>query len=191
MNKPTKKIIAREFLIILCSSVFVFLTVMIWSLLIERKQNQIYDLETQLIGYRKEFAKEKKGSFPVILDLYVFLYNDNHRNHFYLDDPKEFTSEIQDNVKSNKYFDYLTYNGYIDIDFKRFRNGIEGDTVSKSWMKKIIPITDKLRDYKRSSFSSSLDNDSIYKLILIVSIFIFGFRYLFYAIVWSVKELKN
>lgn len=183
MKKAHKKVLSREFLYLLISSILFFSILYSW--------HWLYD-----INYEKQNNIENEiekltilDSLPDRLKLFYFLkedFKDKHSKEF--DSAETFLIKIKDN-------DYLTfwYNSLIEENlykksisdfFVRFKK----QDNSEQHLSKIRELEVKLNKYEESFFNDYPKEDELLAFFIIVP---FILRYLFYAVKWSINELRN
>ena len=190
INKKTveiitsKKIIAREFLYLLCSVVLAGIIYLLLLFIHNRHEKKIEKLN------KKAFEME---SFEPYLSLIQYTKNAKRLNYDYEKVDSLFPQFVTFNRQSLK--DYCAtveerdYN-FIELNSKFPEFGFEKDGSHPNFnllsYKELQKSINRLNSRTRYSMSKVF-------LILILSIFSFTFilRYLFYAINWSIKQLKR
>lgn len=189
MEKNTKKIIAREFLWTLGSTIVFFILFLLWDIQHNKNLKQIekHELEIEKI---KQFEPYKSltdlvnyASSADEIDSYV-------KGHKILSKfEKQSLLDYIATINSGKYEN----DRIVNSKFPEF--GFDKNGLHKNFTEKDL---EAYRSHKReiekiqaSFFHSSIYKDDIFGLIFIIMFFTFGIRYIFYATKWSVKQLKN
>lgn len=145
MKQRSKKIIAREFLFLLGTSIFYFLLLFIWSSI--KDSNQLKQLEIknnieQLTSYEK---------LPYRLRTFYYINNDIIKNHYNkMTDSKKFISVIKDYDEAEKIYLYIKEKGTIGIDKSEFFKRITEDKESENYLTKILPLEKELSKLESS-----------------------------------------
>ena len=185
MNKRTKKIIAREFLILLGTSLLYLIILFSWVMLNNSNYDKKYQLE-QRIEKLTEYEK-----LPYRLRVFYYINNEILKMSWEkMKDSKKFILDIKDEVEASKTYNYIKNNSDITIDKKEFISRISKDNQSEKYLEKIIPLEKELKKRNSSFFSNSITDKKVIGLGIILWTVFFLFRYLFYITKWSIKQLR-
>ena len=186
MNKKTKKIIAKEFLFLLGTTILFFVVLFIWVMLHESnydKKNELKDKISELTIYEK---------LPYRLRVFYYINNDIIKNSWdKMSDSEKFIFYLKDKKQASETYEYIKEKGNISITKDEFLEKISKDSKSENYLTKIQPLERKLEETKDSFFNISIGDDEILGLgVFLFSIF-FLLRYLIYGTKWSIKQLKE
>lgn len=189
MNTKIKKIIAREFLWTLSSTILFILTLFIWNKLHFKNNEQIVELELKI----KELENfEPHSSLNKLLYSNTSIENlDEYiRNNEVLSKlDKQAILDYITTVNSRKYDDFrILHSKFPEFGFDK--NGFHRN-FTKEQHEEYKIYNDELENAKRSFFNSSIYDDDIILLVIFFLFFFFGIRYLFYATKWSIKQLRE
>lgn len=191
MNTKIKKIIAREFLWTLSSTIIFILTLLIWNKLHSKNLEEVQELESKI----DKIVKFEPNSSLVKLYEKVISNGTDNLDGYIKDDSvlskfdKKVILEYLATKYANKYKDIVELNSKFP-EFGFDKNGFHRNFTKKQYEEYKIHL-DKLENAKSSSFNPSISNSQVELLILSFLFFFFGIRYLFYATKWSIKQLKN
>lgn len=189
MNKQTKKIIAREFLWALASSVLFLIIFYLCDSLHSRNIRQIEKIEEE------KFKIEQFEPYKSLIDLVN-----------YTSSTEDIDSYIEENAILSKFdkqvlLDYVAtinsgkYGNNRTVNSKFPEFGFDKNGFHKNFTRKDL---ETYRNYKKeiekiqaSFFYRNSLNNNIFSLLLVILFFTFGIRYLFYATKWSIKQLKE
>jgi len=187
MKKTTKKTLAREFLILLGSSILFFIIIFSWDGLNSLNYNKRNRLQNEL----KELSQNETTR---LLDKFIETEKTYNKWSDVFDDFPEFKKlkeealkDYYETVMSNKYKnDRLKLQSkFPEFGFSNY--GLPNDVNELEYKEK----ESKLKKLKNSFFNSFIDDDEILGVgIFILSLF-FALRYLIYATKWSFKQLKD
>lgn len=189
MNMKTKKIIAREFLWILSSTILFILTILAWDKLHFENNKQEVELELKI----KEILNfEPHSTLCKLVDSYESIVNFDEyiRNDKVLSKlDKQAILDYITTVNSGKYDSFkILYSKFPEFGFDK--NGFNKN-FTKEQYEVYKTYEDELENSKNSFFNSSVSNDDIVILFLLFLLLFFGTRYLFYATKWSIKQLRE
>ena len=177
-----KKIIAREFLILIGSIIIFFFLFFVWIWLVDRNQEKEFKFESEL----SELTEFKKN--PYRLRVYYFFKKEMDKN---LDNPYEFITELKDSSVIVEKYNYMKKENKIDIPFSDFRDNILIDNQSEKYLTKTQNIEEVIRETRQSFFNNSIYDDELLGLGFGLFSIFFLLRYLIYSIKWSFKQLKE
>jgi hypothetical protein len=191
--KNYKKIIAREFLYLLSGVLIMLCFVLIFSKceksLKEKKESLVTLKESDTSAYRLNFYyRTQKIS-----------QSNNENDKKYIEEVSELTKfpnikEFIKNVKNPKIYISIwnSASKYYDIDRskdKKYENKIKNDkNYSEILLSKIEKLEKEISENENSFFYSSSNLEMI--IILIISS-LFFLRYITYATIWSVKQVRQ
>jgi hypothetical protein len=201
MKLTTKKIIAREFLallLVISIGLTAFLSIYPYNAFkekrISRLSNEINTTSKQI--YSLSFAYNKK--LQAIQNSYNLFVKQGYNKN--IDTFKSLISKNPDAL--NDSYNIFVSEGYtksiddykklMGIDHNRISERDNSDFILANEKKTIIANLDKEnKETKKSKLSYHEQLDFTYNTILLLCIFIFGFRYLFYGVKWSFRILKE
>lgn len=212
MKQSFKRIIAREFLLLVFSSCILFLiylSLILFNLNIERKATKFEkEIEKEIVERKKiDSAYYKKcqnwANLYNKVNSLIDLENSNYNN------PSKFWKRIEELIKKDS-FDYKYQNRPILRSAFQAAGLFSKEQVRKFVKENNLSVTDnaniqqfansdtklnQLRKELETTNQSYLnDNDKAYNFgvaFLIIFLFVFLIRYLYYAILWSLKTLKE
>lgn len=189
MEKNTKKIIAREFLWTLGSTIVFFLLFILWDTLhnINLREIEKHELEIeknlQFEPYKSLTELVNYSSSADEIDSYV-------KGHKILSKfEKQSLLDYIATINSGKYEnDRIVNSKFPEFGFDK--NGLHKNFTEKELelYRSQIKVIEKI---EASFFHSSISNSDISGLIFIIMFFLFGIRYIYYATKWSIKQLKE
>ena len=192
-----KKVIAREFLVIIACLVITGLSFPIlkfhnhnqnkkYNVANDNLENNVYSkkINAQNIffdGFAKEFDLKYNGEYNRFRDaLWRSLATDVEND------------SINYKWMSNKKPKFITFVKNTGIaNAEGFKKFLLDNTISKTEIKKQEAQVDKLHYEKAQILSPEEINELLLKIFVISIIVLFLLRYIFYGIVWSVKTLKS
>lgn len=186
MNKKTKKIIAKEFLFLLGTTILFFIILFIWIILNDSNRDKEYKLKDKI----EKLTESEK--LPYRLRVFYYINNDITENSWNkMKDSEKFISDLKDTENASKIYDYIKEKGNISSTKDEFLDKISKDNESENYFTKILPLETELKKTEDSFFNSSIRDEEIFVLgIFLFSIF-FLLRYLIYGTKWSIKQLKE
>lgn len=197
MKIKTKKIIAREFLILLGTSLLYFILIFGWLGLIELNQNKEKRVENEIESISKkikqnliylsqiEYDEKLANNLSILIDKGLSeqdleLFRQNFKLKYrikYRPDLKlidEYGIPIKKNaILPTKEKDISTENNTNEINFE-----------------KLMKYQNDLIKIKSSYFNDNIYDRKLLLMIILISIF-FPLRYLIYATKWSFKQIKE
>lgn len=210
MRLTTKKIIAREFLALLLVLLFgmiIFLCIYPYNAFVENKINGI----SNEINSKSKEIDRLSYKYKSKLDYKNLLY-ENWNNTELEKYPKEVFLKRLDNLEKHDSIDYKwknTWDSSVVLFFKNtgFKNPYElkvfiknnrlteNENFNFKKANKLKSVISKLNKEKeeaiKNKFSDSEQMNFTLYSILLISIFTFVIRYLFYGVKWSFKTLKE
>jgi len=189
MNKQTKKIIAREFLWTLASFVLFLIIFYLWDSFHNKSLRQIEKIEEE---------KSKIEQFEPYKSLMALVT--------YSESADNIDSYIKDNVILSKFdkqvlLDYIAtinsgkYSNNREVNSKFPEFGFDKSGLHKNFTEQDLEIyrnhKKDIENIQASFFYSSISGSDIFGLLFVILFFTFGIRYLFFAIKWSIKQLKE
>ncbi|WP_298512331.1 hypothetical protein [uncultured Kordia sp.] len=186
MKQVYKKVIAREFLFLLGSTILFFATFFIWLYLgkINRDKQEKIQIE---INQLKEYE-----NMPYRLKVLLFVKENIDYENRKISSIEFISSLKKDSLFAYNIFSLLKkHDNEITISKQDFFRKIVKDNKSENYLKKISLQENKLRHVQNSFFNNGISNREIEELIIIFVIIFFGIRYLFYATKWSLKQFKS
>lgn len=184
MNKNRKKILAREFLFLLGSIILFLIIVGIWSWRYEVNSDNYWESKKEL----NEMIESDNVSYRV--KVFHYLNQDFPELRNELKNINEFVERISQDDVSELYYNKIYDKGLITKDINHFRTKLKSDKKFKTQSKKYEKLKAKI-DNRSSSIFSSMDDDEVFGLGVIILILVFGLRYLIYATKWSIEQLKE
>jgi hypothetical protein len=190
MKQKTKKIIAREFLILLGTAILFFIIVGGWSFLEYRngeKEKKYENQITQII--------EKTKNEPLKLEVFHY-FNTEVYGSGKIDNLNEFINADLSNEYTNGMYDLIENDTYHslkkpteDLNKEEFYNKLKNDNNSKLILKEVEPIYNRLVETQKSILHKNfIDTEAIISILFFV---FFITRYLIYTIKWSLIQLKK
>jgi len=203
-----RKVLAREFLILLGAIVVIGASIFIWSLLDNQSTEQNKG-SIQSMGFSREIYQnmtdlQLQEDFVEIIDIeypdnFVMLLRDpeisksfyakakslelykwNH-NYFSL---KELKEEYGDSLEQKiEKYQFRKTNMITDLSYPEFRNEIEKDSISSQ--------NAAIKNQSLKPSLPKMTSSGIIELVLIILLIFYPFRWLIYLTKWSIKELKN
>jgi hypothetical protein len=210
INQKIRKIIAREFLISM-GVIFIALLVVLYANVSNYFNNSRLETQSHQIEKKIEHAKSLSKPYDLKNESQSVFYSSFESQYDLNITKDEFWGGLENLAKKdsieyfwNKVWDAEQINSIKDAGFgnpQELRNFIleysldEQEISNYNKAKKLYYEADSLRNYN-SEISSMLHNDSeiqdlVYFTIIVSIIIFFAFRYLYYAIVWSIKTLKE
>lgn len=207
MKKTTKKIIAREFLILVFASVFYTATLLIWLIIVSRPNHPSERLTKLNRELESSYLSERKT--PELNKPFNVLYERAKDNLGYKKDKYQYYTLLsKDSASLYQNYLYAKEKGYSkSID--QFRTLIQIDSSSINEYKEIVAENEKIKranneisetikdnrqkskELSNSFFNKpiSFESASLYGLMLLI--IFFPLRYIIYAVKWSVIQLKE
>lgn len=186
MKDSTKKIIAREFLFLLGTTILFFVVLFIWTSLNDSNNDKEYEVK-QEIESLTEYEK-----LPYRLRVFYYINNDIIEYSWdKMKDSEKFISDLNDKENASKIYDYIKEKGNIGINKEQYLKRISGDTESEKYLTKVLPLEKRLDKIKSSFFNNSVGDDEALGLGLWIFSVFFLLRYLIYTTKWSIKQLKK
>ncbi len=189
--KKLKKFIAREFLVLLSSVILFLFTWILWvqvnnflKLKADKLTNEIEELKKfepyqSLLKYSEEANSGKYSNWEDVNLLFPQLMAFD----------KQVLKEYVATVNTNKYKDFTVLNS----KFPEF--GFDSIGVHKNFnilqLEKLQENLKSLESIQASFFYDAVSNDDLFLLGIILVTILFGFRYLYYAVLWSIKTIKE
>jgi len=188
--KQIKKIIAREFLILLLGIIVYSIIWFMWSQMHSYQITKATNLSVKLEDLKK---------FEPYNSLLKYVEKANSGNYKNWDDidkqfpqfdelDKQALKDYVATVNARKYDDFTVLNS----KFPEF--GFDSTGVHKNFnSKQLEELQDKrkrLKKIHKSFFYKTISEDYLFSIGIIVVLIFFGFRYLFYSIRWSFNQLK-
>lgn len=187
-NIRWKKIVAREFLILLSMILIFIVTSFFISYKIDRQRELKQKLETE-----KEQLLNESTSYRI--QIYNYLNSQRmffSSNYKYIDthNLNAFTNQIQDSSIALRFYDQILNDEYLDSHLPTlniYMDKIMNDKLSDSDLK-LIKCEDGLNNLY---ISDSAEEDLLIQTFLILFLVFFILRYVIYAVIWSIKTLRN
>lgn len=189
MTTKTKKIIAREFLILLFGTILYFVILFAWTMLHERNSDRQWEIKSEL----KEIGNSEQ--IPYRLKTFFYINNELLNEYNQMEDASSFISDYQDPDFATEIYDWIRKKGQISITEESFIAKVNADKESEKYWNKIKPkvneLKSELKEKRNSVFDGYVDDDSVFGLAFFLFCIMFLLRYLIYATKWSIKQLKS
>jgi hypothetical protein len=186
MQKTTKKIIAREFLYLLGTTIVFFIVVFIWIRLSERNYQEQNKLESEI-----EKLTEYEN-LPYRLKVFYYLNNEIiESTSEKIENKEKFISDLKSKKEASEIYKFLKEKQHIKISETEYLTKISKDTESEKYLKDILPLEKELEKAKNSFFNGNVYTDDMGVFGLILFSIFFLLRYLVYGTKWSIKQLKE
>lgn len=183
MKLKIKKIIAREFLYLLFTSIlfFVFFFLMLWRSEVLNNKIRVVDEEITSL------------TDPEILPsrLKLFYYLENYRFKRHENDPVKFIQDMENKDLVFSIYGQITNENKIIYSRDQFYNKLKKDTISGSYINKITPLEHRKRELMTSMFYGYGSSSDVELAIVVFVCFFYLLRYLIYATIWSIKQLRE
>jgi|GEM_PF-6093316 len=187
MHQIIKKIVAKEFLYLLSTTLIYFAILFTWTILSESSKEKEYQIKQEI----QDLTEPEK--LPFRLKMFHFLNNDllNTDSWEKMEDPEKFISDLKTNpeIISTLYSFVKEKNKTISKEI--FENKINNDTESETYLAKIIAKEKELEKTQNSIFNNTIGDDELLWLGVTLFSFIFLLRYIIYGTKWSFKQLKE
>ncbi len=184
MKKTYKKIIAREFLILLGAIILYLVAMFSWVGLYEINYSKKIKLENEIEKLTK--IKPSGITEQKALELYNFFAKENYD----LGDFDNFISALTDTMKRKELFFFFEKEGYDIGELRDFKIR-ENDNEFKKYLSKMTALKKDLKKNKNSIFSKDIDNGILVNLGVIIFSIFFLLRYVIYGTKWSIKQMKE
>lgn len=179
MSNTSKKLVAREFLILL-SSVILFLIISSIFLFIDSKRTE------SLEQYQTELAHLKSTDrLPYRLKI-AFILGENWEG--YEHDQRRIIQKLKSNINLDKVYAALVENKLIFITFREFKKNINSDKDSERYLSEIELLETNI---EAKEYQINENKDFIQQLGISLLLIIYPLRMLFYTTKWSIKTLKH
>lgn len=185
-NIRWKKIVAREFLILL-SMILIFIAT---SFFIKYKIDRQRELEQKLETEKEQLLNESTSN-----RIHLYNYLNSQRmffssNYKYIDthNLNAFTNQIQDSSIALRFYDQILNDKYLDAHLPTldiYMDKMMNDKLSDSDLK-LIKCEDDLNNLYISD-----EDDLLYQTFLILFFVFFILRYTVYGVIWSIKTLRR
>lgn len=189
MNKNTKKIIAKEFLFLLGTTILFFVVLFAWTMLSDSNSDRKYEIKQEITELTQA------NELPYRLRVFYFVNKDilNNSSWNKMEDSGKFISDLKTDpgIVSSIYSFIKENDSGMTITEEEFKEKVRNDKESETYLTKITSLEKELEKTKASIFSGSVGDDEILGLGLTLFSIFFLLRYLIYATKWSVKELKQ
>lgn len=174
MKESAKKIIAREFLFLLGTTILFFVILFIWTLLHNYNNEKEYELKQEI-----ESLTESKRLKSIYKDY-------KQKNIISTTDFITFMSANDSQIKS-------LYNLGIEANVISPKTSL--NLFRSAWEKypieEIVYRENKINKIKDSFFNRDIRNKGLLSLGFLIFSVLFLLRYLIYATIWSFKQLKK
>jgi hypothetical protein len=203
-----KKIVAREFLILLSSVVIYFILIVAHYLHNEMLNDQYYELKKEY----EMIVDNSDKQLPIkLLAWYVIInegkrhsYSENRKDFYYAYEyqyiqgvnthRREFIENIDEyDYQESIYKELKKLNVTGNVSLEEFQSLIDKDFTSPKILEQLESIEDKVSQIHYNYFNEkNLSSEELSEIIITtLAIFVFIIRYLFYAIRWSIRQLKT
>ncbi|WP_418636856.1 hypothetical protein [Winogradskyella sp.] len=185
-----KKIIAREFLVLL-GTVFLFCIVFFsWAKLTDYNNKRHSELEKNIPNHYTY------KNLPLRLRIFYTMNDSIKSNSWKTMEPtvSNYISKLQtDSLFVNSTYEKLVYEyPKATITFELFKERIRNDVKSKKHLQYLISTETEIEDIEESWFYGQYNlSKKALKFSYVFLIIFFILRYIYYAVIWSVKQLKE
>jgi hypothetical protein len=196
----TKKIIAREFLYFISTSIIISLIYLGLILYNHHYKNKIIDTLTEFKTTTLKHHDFINKPIPIknssLLKQYVDTANSgkyetwdkiNSKFPDFKDADKGVLEEYVATVNSKKYSNWNEINSKFP---EYFQNKSDADSL-KNFENKLTSLRDNEINYKDKTLSDTDIINTIFLVIKLLLFLAFGVRYLFYATMWSIRTIQN
>ncbi len=186
MKRNHKKIIAREFLFLLGTLILFFIINISWWIFYNKNTSQQQQLRTEISNIKQN------EEVPYRLEIFNYLQNNLKSepwNKF--DQQSEFLSKSKDSIFASELYENINKAKTIKFAKTKFVLGLINDTISEQYLNRKHSLENELRMVRSSFFSKCITNVHLYRLALILLSISFLLRYLVYAALWSINQLKQ
>jgi hypothetical protein len=176
MKKTSRKIIAREFLFLLGTTVLFFVILFVWISLNESNYDKRNEIETEIEKFKKNSQSENEELLKLVYDKLTTKATYD-----------EFVFDFKESLELQK----LSYSKLeTDVDFETFlKDALGEDEIEKAT--EFMNLEKKLQQTESSIFNDSVDIDESIGLGMTLFSIFFIFRYLIYGTKWSITQLKE
>ncbi|KEZ93547.1 hypothetical protein [Nonlabens ulvanivorans] len=176
MNRTLKKIIAREFLFLIGTTILFFLILFVWISITESNYDKQNEIKTEIEIFEKKNQSVNK-------ELLKLVYGKLSTEATY----DEFVIDFKESLELQK----LSYSKLeTEADFNSFLKDALGENEIKK-ATEYKSLETKLEKTKKSIFNHSVSEDDVFRFGLTLFLIFFIFRYLIYGTKWSIKQLKE
>ncbi|WP_026754757.1 hypothetical protein [Sediminibacter sp. Hel_I_10] len=184
MKKTTKKIIAREFLILIVGIIFFFVLLVTWLKLHETNAQKEQKLERQITEIINVEPLNLLNDFVKNLNKEEFRWEDiNPKLKKY---KRQSLMDFVVTLNSGKYKKLTDlYSKFPEFGFNE--KGLPKKVDEILYFEKL----DHLENIQSSFFNKTINSNDVYRLAFIIFSAFFVLRYLIYAVRWSLLQLKN
>jgi uncharacterized protein YpmS len=205
MNKPTKKIIAREFLFLLASLILFFVLFLIWGALNKSSENKVKTATAKIEEIRNKMPSNKTvlaESFRIELDTLVSRMTKAQESQESIQSVVDYFKELYGipeyalNSKFEKIVSENRQKGVSDKELEKFVENYREDFIANrtkydSDFAQLSNSKEDIENAENSFFHHSIQLNDWIKLIGIILSISFGLRYIFYGTKWSLKQLRE
>lgn len=194
MTMKIKRIIAREFLFVLGSTILFLILSFTYASIESNYDNRYNKIEEGL----KEITERPYDELPYRLRIYHFLINEmgEFEKVQKIENEERFIYALRNEDEAMSFFKLMEMQDRLNVDLDRYKNNISIDienSESEGYLSLRNSKEEELAGIKSSFFYSgpyTSVNDNIELILVFLIFFLFGLRYLFYATTWSVKQLR-
>ncbi|MFN2424710.1 MAG: hypothetical protein ABR572_13150 [Cryomorphaceae bacterium] len=186
MKNTAKKVIAREFLVLLGSIIFFVLVVVFWNLMIEINRQKTNDVAQEM----RELTKYEE--MPYRLKTLYYMNKNFPINSYKIRRNKEnYIHKLKNKNFSSAVFYTLYQANSISVSVEEFQYKCLEDQESEWHLKNLRYFEKKSESLKNSLFAQNLKDETIFITALIIISLSFLLRYIVYATIWSINQLKR
>ncbi|MEX2597080.1 MAG: hypothetical protein WEC59_09160 [Salibacteraceae bacterium] len=207
MKTTIKKIIAREFLILISTTVVYFIIILLWLFGINQHKNKVDHLISDSESLRISLSPAENQ--PTLNESLMVLYNRSKERFDFKEDEYHYYNLLySDTATLKRDFEYVKSKGYSkNIDQFKVLLGLDEASFGRylryqEMNKKIsaenqiitnaIAENDKvMRKLSRSFFHKPISTENYWKLGVILIAVSFLSRYIFYAVKWSLLQMQD
>ncbi|SEA56142.1 hypothetical protein SAMN05443667_105252 [Flavobacterium gillisiae] len=184
MKQTTKKIIAREFLFLLGTTVLYLLLILPWIFITESNQEKTYKIQREL----ESMTEIEK--LPFRLKVIVKIADDSSVSTL-LNYAELVPLLKSEEVTAESVYLELLKDKKITLTNPEFKREIEKDVDSEKYLEKIIILEKDVEARNKLFFNQSVDDEEAIALGIFIFSVLFPLRYLIYITKWSIKQIKE